>query len=672
MSAPRTLGRDAALASLGCAALAAASACLDGALEARARIAAHGYDHLGFRVGANALRREALDEQWLGAAWLAIASIGAVVAACAIQRWTERGSAARWGWSSCAAALGALAFSGALQLEKGWLGARDGVLALAGVGVVVWSARVRRARPESDDAALQAASLALAAAWPAALWCSRALVWHPAELQTWLRLGVCLVGAALGRALLAASARSSRVRFASLVLFLPLLAAAPIARVVLERTPRESQRERQLNLIVIGIDTLRADATSIRGVGPKERDTTPRLREFGSRSLVFENAVSQAPWTLPAFASIFTGLYPLEHGAHRITSRLAPRATTLAEILREQGYFTAAVTSHVYLDEKHGLEQGFEAFDSSNALGHKAVTSAAVTERSIAALSARPQRPFFLFAHYFDPHYEYVDHGERDWADWYEGWLREQNDFENLLKIRHLVEAPEIDWLSALYHEEIAHTDAQVGRLLEWVRAQGLEDSTLIVVVADHGEEFAERGNFGHTISLFEEQLAVPLIVRAPGELPASVQTVVETRAIFDTALLQLGVSFAGLRPDADLVSVARRERAAGPQLDSRAFSSVWLDDSKLSWGKRVRAASLREGRWKLIDDVTRGRRALFDLDTDPFERRNVLQDQPAVAQRLEALLEPWIKAQSQLTRPSPRAKLDPALESSLKALGYM
>ncbi len=672
MSASPSPGRNAALASLACATAAVAVGWFDGAQAARARIAAHGYDRLGFELGARKEWREALDEQWPQLALGVLASIAALLAASALTRWTERNSAARCGWSSCAAALGALAFLGALQAEKGWLGARDWALALASVAATTWAARPRRAAPGPDDVRSQASALVFAAAWPAALWSARPLAWRPDELEAWWRVGLCLSCAWLLRVLLLASSRAPRLRFASSVALAGLVGAGLVARLALERAPQTTQRAKPLNLLVIGLDTVRADATSIVAAGPAGRDTTPHLREFGARSLVFENAVSQAPWTLPAFASIFTGLYPLEHGAHRITSRLERRATTLAEILREQGYFTAAVTSHVYLDAKHGLEQGFESFDASNALGHKAVTSAAVTERAIAALEARAERPFFLFAHYFDPHYEYVDHRERAWADGYDGWLREQNDFENLLKLRHLVEAPEIDWLSALYHEEIAHTDAHVGRLLEWVRAAGLEDSTLIVVVADHGEEFAERGNFGHTISLHEEQLAVPLIVRAPGEPAGRVRSVVETRALFDTALAQLGVGFGGLRAEADLVALARRERAGEPLEDARAFSSVWLDDSKLSWGKRVRAASLREGRWKLIDDVTRGRRALFDLDSDPSERRNVLDEQPDVARRLQALLEPWIKAQSQLTRPSPRARIDPSVESSLKALGYM
>lgn len=672
MSAPQSPGRSTALASFACVAVAAANAAFEGARNARARVAAHGYDRLGFEVGANKLWRDALDDEWPRAAWSALACVAALLVARALLRWTERGSAARCGWSTCAAALGAVAFLGALQADKGWLGARDWAVALASIAPVAWFARARRAPSAPDDSRSHASVLAVAAAWPIALWSARTLAWRPDELDAWLRVALTLAAALLGRVTLVSAARSSRVRVVATTI-LALTLVAPFAlRLALERAPPTTQREAPLNLLVIGLDTLRADATSIAGAGPAGRDTTPRLREFGARSLVFENAVSQAPWTLPAFASIFTGQYPLEHGAHRITSRLDRRATTLAEVLREEGYFTAAVTSHVYLDAGHGLEQGFESFDCSNALGHKAVTSTAVTDRSIEALQARGERPFFVFAHYFDPHYEYVDHPERAWADGYQGWLREQNDFENLLKLRHLIEAPEVEWLSALYHEEIAHTDAQVGRLFDWVRAAGLEENTLIVVVADHGEEFAERGNFGHTISLFEEQLAVPLIVRAPGAPTGRVRTVVETRAIFDTVLAQLRSAFPGARAEADLVALARREQEGGPLEGARAYSSVWLDDSKLSWGKRVRAASLREGRWKLIDDVTRGRRALFDLDSDPLERRNVLEDQPDVARRLEALLEPWIKAQTQLARPSPRAKIDPSVESSLKALGYM
>lgn len=679
MASLHPIDRCAALASSACVGGAAALAAVEGARVARERIAAQGYDRLGFEVGARETWRAALDEQWLSGGLVAAACVASAGCVAWILRASERGSVARAGWISFVATIGALVYLAAVQASKGWLGGRDWAFAATAVAAVAFVVRPRRApREEAPRVAPTprdpCAVLAFAVVLPALAWAARELPWRPTSPETWVRVAAGVLLFALGWRALVAATHSRPVRRIAWAVSAALLVAPLAFRAALQRpTAGQLKHERPLNVLLVGLDTVRVDATSITGDGPAGRDTTPRLREFGARGVVFENAVSQAPWTLPAFASILTGRYPLEHGAHRITSSLARGETTLAEILREAGYFTAAITSHVYLDRRHGLDQGFEHFDCSNALGHKAVTSTAVTELAIAALEARDARPFFLFAHYFDPHYEYLDHREHDWADGYQGWLREQNDFENLLKIRHLVEAPEVEWLSALYHEEIAHTDAQVGRLLDWLSAAGLADDTLVIVVADHGEEFAERGNFGHTISLYEEQLAVPLLILAPGAHVGRVRSVVETRAIFDTVIERLGVAYERSKDSRSLLETADRELSSrAPLPDARAYSTVWLDDSKLSWGKRIRAASVREGRWKLVDDVTRGRRLLFDLETDPHERLDLLAEQPQAAARLAELLEPWIKQQTARTRPSTRVGPDAPTEQALKALGYM
>jgi arylsulfatase A-like enzyme len=679
MAARSHFVRSALLAGVACVAAGAWTAVFEGARAAKARALEHGYAELGFDVGARALWRDALDEHFLRAAPLTfVCAAAALLAALALRRENVLRSAA------AVAGLGAVAYLAALHASKSWLGARDFAFAAA-ASLFVWRFSLRSPRLDRSadstapaDAGREPSTWIVgAAAAPALLWCARELPWRPGAVEAWLRVAAVLVAAFAARRALRqlepADAPARAWRRAWSLALLAVLAPAVLWAFARRAVAPALRVERPLNVLVIGIDTLRADATSIRGPGPDGRDTTPNLRQFAARALDFEHAVSQAPWTLPSFASMFTGRYPLEHGAHRITSRLGRRETTLAEVLREAGYGTCAVTSHIYLDRRHGLDQGFESFDASNALGHQAITSRAVTDLAIAALERRDERPFFLFAHYFDPHYEYRDHEPSTWADGYRGWLRDQNDFENLLKIRHLVEAPDIEWLRALYHEEIEHTDAQVGRLLEWLRAAGLESDTLVVVVSDHGEEFGERGNFGHTISLHEEQLAVPLLVAAPGIAAQRVGTVVETRALFDTVLDVLGLDFVPARRAESWLGVAKRERDAGAALaDARAFSCVWLDDSKLSWGKRVLGASVREGRWKLVHDLTRGRRALFDLDSDPAERRNVHADPAAPSARLEALLEPWIKEQTARRTGSSSPEVDEATARALRSLGYM
>ena len=636
-------------------ALGALLALFDGWRLAGVLAAQNGYDVRGYEVGAAALRQSAVlhSLRESAAVVLACSASALLVALCALRvgAWLALGTLA-------APLVAAQLFW--LHEQRGWIGGRDCALVLSGALALVFVALLgaRRQRPWPASAAV-----VLAAAAPAALWSARELAWRPTEVESWLRLFAAAACAGVGVWMLERRARMAWWSLAALCI------AGVGAGWAASRPGAASLRaERPLNVLIIGVDTLRADATSLAGSGPQGRDTTPQLREFAQRAVVFDNAVSQAPWTLPAFASMFTGRYPLEHGAHRLTSRLGFEQTTLAEILREAGYRTSAVTSHYYLDKSHGLEQGFEHFDSSNALGHAAVTSERVTDLAIAQLERDDGRPFFVFAHYFDPHYEYRDHSAQAWADGYTGWLREQNDFENLIKIRHLLEAPEVDWLQALYHEDIAFTDAQIGRLLEHVRARGLERDTLIVVVADHGEEFGERGMFGHTISVHAEQLHVPLVIAAPGVSAARVSEVVETRALFETVLEVLGVD---VRRTGGAPSLLR-SFAAESSAPQPAYSIVWLDDSQLSWGKRIKAVCVREGRWKLVHDVTRGRKFLYDLDNDPGERRDVRSAEPHSTARLEALLDTWLAQQLQARTGNSTAARDPATERALKALGYL
>ncbi|UCH34267.1 MAG: sulfatase, partial [Armatimonadota bacterium] len=170
------------------------------------------------------------------------------------------------------------------------------------------------------------------------------------------------------------------------------------------------------NIIVIAVDTLRWDATSLLSPDEHERDCTPNTRRLLTpRSTVFTHAYSQAPWTLPSFGSIFTGLYPEQHGGEHVWSRLGPEQATLAEILRDRGYQTMAVVSGHYVTSEVGMLQGFGLRDETMALGGAAVTSEGVTDGALAFIEAAdPDRPFFLFAHYFDPHYPYIGHREVD------------------------------------------------------------------------------------------------------------------------------------------------------------------------------------------------------------------------------------------------------------------
>jgi len=681
---------------VGCYLASVAVGVADGWSAAGRAVAAQGFDTLGFELGAQVTRSAEVSEATFAAmprgrglayAALALGLLLSWVGAQRLQR-VARG-ATGLGWMLAIGGLASAPLLYAIHEGKPWFGERDlgyGVLfpILLAFGVWLW------ARPKAGDESVEAQArtvaryLTAAVFAPAILWAEQALVWKPKLLETHSRaallVGCALVAALLVRRWFVARAAGRRDPLATMcaVAVLVLGAAARTPSVWTEHDAAPTlTASKPLNVIVLGIDTLRADATSLNGMSIGGHDTTPNLRALADRGVNFANAVSQAPWTLPSFGSMLTGKYPLEHGAFLITGKMRAKETTLAEVLREAGYDTIGVTSHIYVDNRHGLDQGFTHFDCSNALGHDAVTSQAVTDLAIDALSKRGEQPFFLFAHYFDAHYEFLHHEGWDWSSGYDGWLTRQNNFENILKIRHLLGPEEKAWLEALYEEEIAYLDSQIGRLLEWLRAEGLDQNTLIVVAGDHGEEFFERNNFGHTISLQQELVHVPLIVAGPGIEPLKSKAVVETRAIFGTVLDQLDVDFGASAREASLVRTATRERAGelgpdGATPNGPAYSIVWLTDTPLNWGKHIQASSARAGRWKLIHDVTRQRWQLFDLENDPGELVNRWDELSEQHKDLQAELEEWTRHQSKNGVGEKRVQNDPRTEAMLKELGYM
>lgn len=585
-----------------------------------------------------------------------------------------------------AAGIGFATMAGLLLVlrERGWLGAGQvvhalGVALTSTAALVVLARYAREPATDSDPrrAATVVASLrALAVLVVAGFWINRELLAEPENRETWFHQAALVAVAgtvfAWSRARVRAGLSGARTSpwTGPLAVFASAgaaLGAAAWMAGALEPSlaaPTLSAG-RPYNVVLIGIDTLRADATSLLGPSLRGRDTTPNLRKLAERGVLFSDAVSQAPWTMPSFASVLTGKYPHEHGAFSLSGALREREISLAEVLREAGYATHGVVSHSYLAEHHGFTQGFDTYDASNALGHRAITSKAVTDLSIEALERPREGPFFLFAHYFDAHYEYMDQPGAPWADGYRGWLRSELDYENLLKNRHLLGTRDQEWLIDLYEEEIAHLDREIGRLVEWIDARGLAASTLFVVVADHGEEFLDHQSFGHSTTLYQEQLHVPLIVAAPGGPAGEARDeVVETRAVFGTVLDVLDVDFA---------SAARGRSVLGPQEQSgKAFSIVWLPDSKLEWGKHVRLSSLRDGRWKLIRDYTRDVALLFDLEADPRERRDVSAEEPEVLQRMRTVLETWTSEQENRGGAATTVAIDPDQARMLEELGYL
>ena len=446
---------------------------------------------------------------------------------------------------------------------------------------------------------------------------------------------------------------------------------------------KNRSRQRGLNVILLGIDTLRYDRADLLG-GAYPRDLCPNLHRLAGRGTVFSNAFSQAPWTLPSFASILTGLYPEQHGAEHLTSTLPARQLTLAEILRDEGYETMSVVSCEYLNAASGLGQGFDVLDETQVLGHRAITSAAITDRALQLLEKREDQPFFLFLHYFDPHFCYQDHPDYSFADAYDGRLREavqsadQNAFRWLIYAlgptfasRSRASQADRQFLRDAYDEDVAYTDSQLGRLFDYLDANDLWDSTLVVLASDHGEELLERNWSGHAVTLYQEEIHVPLVLVQPAQAAGRVDPrPVETRAVFPTILDFLGVAGPSLptppsslltdrpAPGTRLVRSSTRPVAKPPAPGEFVPKYVWL-------------SCIIDGRWKLIKDHLRDRSQLIDLEADPHEMENRSANHPLECQQLERELD---RLNAEVGR-SPTASVPQASEEQkrkLKSLGYL
>jgi arylsulfatase A-like enzyme len=372
-------------------------------------------------------------------------------------------------------------------------------------------------------------------------------------------------------------------------------------------------------------------------------------------------AISQAPWTLPAMASIHTGLYPWHHGATHHTRPLAERFETLAERLHSSGYATWAVVSTAFVSPEFGMGQGFDLVDVSGRLGHRGVSSPALTTRAITLLREKAERPFFLWVHYFDPHYSYHRHPEHGFVRDYTGRLDSCIDVEALWKRLPTLTAEDRRYVIDTYDEEVAFTDLWIGRLLDALEELDLRRSTMVVLVADHGEELFERGNVGHGNQTYQELIRVPLIVADPRRREDHGTVVahpVETRSVFHTVLAACGLT--GGPPGTNLLGPSNASESPG----------VALSEGTHAWNDSPRKLAVVHGPWKLNYQTGDGKMELYDLHADPGESRDLAAD-PRFAETLKNL-EAALQVAARSETSVPTLELEAELLRELRTLGYV
>ncbi|GMV20389.1 MAG: hypothetical protein AMXMBFR57_03380 [Acidimicrobiia bacterium] len=402
---------------------------------------------------------------------------------------------------------------------------------------------------------------------------------------------------------------------------------------------------RPRNVVLITLDTLRADHLGAYGA---THVRTPHLDRLAAEGVVFDEVMSVAPLTLPAHSSIMTGHFPPRHGVRDNGGFfLGPEQTTLAEVLAARGFRTGATVGAFVLDSKWGLDQGFESYQDDFDLTNVRAMSLATVKRpgnevvdlALTWMTGVADQPFFAWMHLYDPHAPYESPDE----------FRAQ-------------------YPGHPYRSAIAFTDAQVGRVLDFLDQRGLADDTLVIVTADHGEGLGEHGEETHGFFVYQSTMRVPLIMRVPGRDrgPARVAQPVRSVDIMPTVLDLLGAPTPGPMEGATLVPLMTGETR---ELDRElvGYGEAMYPLHHYGWSELT---SLRSDRFKLIDAP---RPELYDLETDPGELRNLFDERRSVA---DVLLRELRDRKQQMATEAPAAAasddVDPETRARLAALGYV
>lgn len=461
------------------------------------------------------------------------------------------------------------------------------------------------------------------------------------------------------------------------------------------------------NVILISMDTLRADHLSCYGYRNIE---TPSIDSIADGGVLFNQAISQSPWTVPSFASIFTSNYPSVHDGGRVIWKGGSRLFTgiiqdipmLPEILKKEDYATGAFISNTHLSPPYGFTRGFDEYFNfdyqaekeavtcflwirnwSNLRGNKydykngKKRSRVITEKAMEWIESHMEIPFFLWIHYIDPHLPYEGYKEskvfknpiynniRDKMDVLLGdspSLRLRFGDFNLgsLEKRLLIE---------LYDEEIVETDVWIGELLKKLRALYLEDKTLIIFTSDHGEEFYEHNNFEHGHTLYDELIRVPLIFKYP--------------QILQDKIIHRQVRLIDIMPTIlELLNISRQYEIEGKSLmplmksqDDKLEIPPAFSEYVLYFEERK---SLRTDNFKLIFSPESEKMELYNIKKDPLEITDLhainLETKKILFNRLNNLMDHSLELKNRLTKgkASNIIEADDALSERLRALGYI
>ncbi len=392
------------------------------------------------------------------------------------------------------------------------------------------------------------------------------------------------------------------------------------------------------NVVLISIDTCRADYLGCYGY---PRPITPNIDAVAEEGILFENAITPVPITLPAHCSMLTGLNPLHHQIHdNLGYKLSSASTTLAEIMSRHGYKTAAVIGSFVLNSQFGLNQGFDyyndKFEQTITTGNYAERRGGeVTEVAIKWITDNKDDKFFLFLHYYDPHFRYEP--PQPYAS-------------------RFSDNP--------YAGEIAYADHCVGQVIDKLKRLGIYDSALIVITGDHGEMLGEHGEAEHGFFIYQSALHVPLIIKPCSGIESKrIKNLVTIEDIVPTVCGQ-----AGITPAANLQGEDLSDYFASDKVESNERFIYCESITPTKHNANALLGVVTAG-WKYIETT---RPELYDLINDPVEGNNLIAEEPKRAHLLREHLRMKLENKPEQTDPNSKSKLDDQTRKRLESLGYI
>jgi len=449
----------------------------------------------------------------------------------------------------------------------------------------------------------------------------------------------------------------------------PATALALLAIATAFGSSSAAPRREARNLILVSFDTLRADRLGCYG---NARPTSPHFDELAGTGVLFEDASAAAPWTKPSHATLLTGLYPSRHGMTTMTSTLAADVVPIAAWLAQRGFRTAAIVNLGML-ATHGFERGFDHVAASE-LPQGRRAGSTITDSAIEWLRGQgAKKRFFLFLHYMDLHSDYEAEPPylAQFVRPYDGSLR--GTTQELYRIAerklHPSEA-DVSHLVDLYDASLRQTDEHLGRLIAFLTETGLLDTTLLVVTADHGEEFLDHGGVLHGQTQYQEVARVPLVLHGPGVVAG--RRLADPVSLVDVVPTALGLLGLPAPEDVDGVPLHPLWQKPGHTLPARFLffeADITFPPPAPGVVPPGTRRAVRFGKYKLHYDIRTRQAQLYDLAQDPREMHDVRGAHPEIASVLLGRLTEYL-ARPEVASPG-RELTDEQLEA-LRSLGYV